>query len=92
MEEVGLSERDSVPGIRYIYYKVLWQVVPNMSEEQQRPISRECGSRRKKSPWDPGDCAICSPRIAELLKGSVQEVMYDHTLQATLLLGGGGSR
>lgn len=48
MEEVGLSERESVPGIRYIYYKVLWQVVPNMSEEQQRPIEQRMWKQKKE--------------------------------------------
>lgn len=37
-------------------------------------------------------CGVCSPRTVELLKGSVQKVMCDHTVQSTLvLLRGGGS-
>lgn len=31
-------------------------------------------------------CGICSARIVELLKGSVQKVVCDHPVQATLML------
>lgn len=31
-------------------------------------------------------CAICSPTITELLKGSVQKAMCDHTVQVPLML------
>lgn len=57
------------------------------SRDQQ---SRQCENRRRKSSWDLGDphmgCGICSARIVELLKGSVQKVVCDHPVQATLML------